>query len=187
MMSGQSDNPRVSVVFKKQSQNINPNRNLWLSTPQGLPYAFGKLGMRAKVYATLPVWKMGQMTVYDAYLSRTHEGNFEAFDLDDVDAAFARFKTLKYSQHLTFSVSEPKPGGWPACGCFVFVFLVRIVDIFCVGRSAVVYVVGFFFTGAVFAVLRWFMQTAVVLFAAAAVNTKEHSNSCVKRCTDLLS
>lgn len=72
--------------------------------------------MRAKVYATLPVWKMGQMAVYDAYLSRTHEGSFEAFDLDDVDAAFARFKTLKFSQHLTFSVSETaserrKPGG----------------------------------------------------------------------------
>eukprot|EP00752_Nemacystus_decipiens_P006443 g5803.t1 len=69
----------------------------------GLPYAFGKLGMRAKVYATLPVWKMGQMAVYDAYLSRAHEGNFHVFDLDDVDAAFARFKTLKFSQHLTFS------------------------------------------------------------------------------------
>ncbi|CAM9352390.1 unnamed protein product, partial [Ectocarpus fasciculatus] len=69
----------------------------------GLPYAFGKLGMRAKVYATLPVWKMGQMAVYDAYISRTHEGNFQVFDLDDVDAAFARFKTLKFSQHLTFS------------------------------------------------------------------------------------
>ncbi|CAN0048792.1 unnamed protein product, partial [Ectocarpus sp. 8 AP-2014] len=38
-----------------------------------------------------------------AYISRTHEGNFQAFDLDDVDAAFARFKTLKFSQHLTFS------------------------------------------------------------------------------------
>lgn len=71
--------------------------------------------MRAKVYATLPVWKMGQMAVYDAYLSRTHEGNFNAFDLDDVDAAFARFKTLKYSQHLTFSVSEPVTQ--PACRC----------------------------------------------------------------------
>ena len=40
---------------------------------QALPYAFGKLGMRAKVYATLPVWKMGQMAVYDAYISRSHE------------------------------------------------------------------------------------------------------------------
>lgn len=65
--------------------------------------------MRAKVYATLPVWKMGQMAVYDAYISRTHEGNFQVFDLDDVDAAFARFKTLKFSQHLTFSVSGE---GW---------------------------------------------------------------------------
>lgn len=40
---------------------------------QALPYAYGKLGMRAKIYATLPVWKMGQMAVYDAYISRTHE------------------------------------------------------------------------------------------------------------------
>lgn len=40
---------------------------------QGLPYAFGKLGLRANVYTTLPVWKMGQMTVYDAFLSRSHE------------------------------------------------------------------------------------------------------------------
>lgn len=36
-------------------------------------------------------------------LSR-NKGNFHAFDLDDVDAAFSRFKTLKFSQHLTFSV-----------------------------------------------------------------------------------
>ncbi|CAM9926932.1 unnamed protein product, partial [Sphacelaria rigidula] len=31
------------------------------------------------------------------------QGDFDAFDLDDVDTAFGRFKTLKYSQHLTFS------------------------------------------------------------------------------------
>lgn len=37
------------------------------------------------------------------------QGNFDAFDLDDVDAAFARFKTLKFSQHLTFSVSADSP------------------------------------------------------------------------------
>lgn len=35
---------------------------------------------------------------------------FDDFDLDDVDHAFARFKTLKYSQHLTFSVSGLKTG-----------------------------------------------------------------------------
>lgn len=37
------------------------------------------------------------------------QGKFEAFDLDDVDGAFARFKTLKYSQHLKFSVSLGAP------------------------------------------------------------------------------
>ncbi|CAM9131784.1 unnamed protein product, partial [Choristocarpus tenellus] len=70
----------------------------------GLPYAIGKLGLRAPVFATLPVVKMGQMVVYDAYLTRSHEeADFRSFDLDDVDRAFGQFKTLKYSQHLSFS------------------------------------------------------------------------------------
>ncbi|CAN0140211.1 unnamed protein product, partial [Discosporangium mesarthrocarpum] len=68
----------------------------------GLPYAYGTLGLTAPVFATLPVVKMGQMVVYDAYLTRTHEEeDFTAFDLDDVDHAFAMCKALKFSQHLS--------------------------------------------------------------------------------------
>ena len=35
-----------------------------------LPYLVGRCGLRAPVYATLPVHKMGQMHMYDQYLAR---------------------------------------------------------------------------------------------------------------------
>ena len=35
-----------------------------------LPYLVGRLGLACPVYATLPVHKMGQMFMYDQYLSR---------------------------------------------------------------------------------------------------------------------
>lgn len=35
-----------------------------------LPYLVGRCGLAAPVYATSPVHKMGQMTLYDQYLSR---------------------------------------------------------------------------------------------------------------------
>lgn len=64
-----------------------------------LPYAFGKLGMDCKVYATLPVHKMGQMYMYDHFLTRQDQEDFqEVFSLDDVDKAFAAFVPVKYQQ-----------------------------------------------------------------------------------------
>jgi hypothetical protein len=35
-----------------------------------LPYAVGKLGMSCPIYATVPVYKMGQMFLYDMYQVR---------------------------------------------------------------------------------------------------------------------
>jgi cleavage and polyadenylation specificity factor subunit 2 len=34
-----------------------------------LPYAYGRLGLRAPIYTTDPVFNMGQMFLYDSYLS----------------------------------------------------------------------------------------------------------------------
>lgn len=65
----------------------------------GLPYAMSKLGLKAEVFGTIPLFKMGQMFLYDAYQSRTNTEEFTLFDLDDVDACFENFKQLKYSQH----------------------------------------------------------------------------------------
>lgn len=65
----------------------------------GLPYIMGsKLGLSCPVYATVPVHKMGQMFMYDFYLSKCHKEEFDAFGLDDVDFAFDNITQLKYNQ-----------------------------------------------------------------------------------------
>lgn len=66
----------------------------------GLPYAVGKLGLDCPIYATLPVYKMGQMFMYDLYQSRFNMENFDLFTLDDVDAAFDKMHQLKYNQSV---------------------------------------------------------------------------------------
>ncbi|CAN8062643.1 unnamed protein product [Agarophyton chilense] len=66
-----------------------------------LPYAFRHLNLNAPVFATLPVWRMGHMFMYNAYLSRSAQSAFSSFNLDDVDSAFEledHFHLLKYQQ-----------------------------------------------------------------------------------------
>ncbi len=63
-----------------------------------LPYLVGKLGLKCPVYATIPIYKMGQMFMYDLYQSRHNCQDFDLFTLDDVDAAFDLIIQVKYSQ-----------------------------------------------------------------------------------------
>lgn len=71
-----------------------------------LPYAIGKLGLNAPVYGTLPVYRMGQIALYEAFLSKSRsDGEFNLFNLDDIDAVFENFKQLKYSEKLTLTSS----------------------------------------------------------------------------------
>lgn len=65
-----------------------------------LPYAIGRLGLRAPIYATQPTFRMGQMFMYDQYLSHHTNSDFALFDLDDVDTAFDPHTVhqLKHSQ-----------------------------------------------------------------------------------------
>ncbi|CAH0594016.1 unnamed protein product [Chrysodeixis includens] len=65
-----------------------------------LPYAVGKLGLNCPIYATLPVYKMGQMFMYDLYQAHKNVAEFDLFTLDDVDAAFDRIVQLKYNQSI---------------------------------------------------------------------------------------
>ncbi|XP_034833890.1 probable cleavage and polyadenylation specificity factor subunit 2 [Maniola hyperantus] len=65
-----------------------------------LPYAVGQLGLSCPIYATLPVYKMGQMFMYDLYQSHKNVSDFDLFTLDDVDAAFDRIIQLKYNQTI---------------------------------------------------------------------------------------
>ncbi|XP_077995100.1 cleavage and polyadenylation specificity factor subunit 2-like [Glandiceps talaboti] len=74
-----------------------------LSFPDGLhlgalPYIVGKCGLNCPIYATVPVYKMGQMFMYDLFQSRHNTEDFDLFTLDDVDAAFDKIIQLKYSQ-----------------------------------------------------------------------------------------
>ncbi|XP_071961785.1 cleavage and polyadenylation specificity factor subunit 2-like [Antedon mediterranea] len=66
-----------------------------------LPYLVGKSGLSCPIYATIPVYKMGQMFMYDLYQSRHNTEDFDLFTLDDVDAAFDKVTQVKYSQSMT--------------------------------------------------------------------------------------
>ena len=76
-----------------------------------LPYAFGTLGMACKVYATLPVHKMGMMFMYDQFLARSAEGDFDLFSLDDVDRAFGAFVPVRYAQHSALAFPTRNANG----------------------------------------------------------------------------
>ncbi|GAB6020668.1 cleavage and polyadenylation specificity factor subunit 2 [Chamberlinius hualienensis] len=66
-----------------------------------LPYAVGKAGLtNCPIYATIPVYKMGQMFMYDLYESRHNTEEFDIFTLDDVDAAFDKITQLKFNQSV---------------------------------------------------------------------------------------
>ncbi|KFB52768.1 hypothetical protein ZHAS_00021031 [Anopheles sinensis] len=76
-----------------------------LSYPDGshlgaLPYLVGKLGLNCPIYATIPVYKMGQMFMYDMFMSHYNMYDFDLFSLDDVDAAFDKIVQLKYNQSV---------------------------------------------------------------------------------------
>ena len=76
-----------------------------------LPCVFGKAGFcGTPVICTLPVYKFGQMVLYDYYLNREMEGvsqnvdksdlssNPISFNLDDVDECMSHVTTVKFSQ-----------------------------------------------------------------------------------------
>ena len=68
-----------------------------------LPYLVGRAGLKVPIYATGAVHKMGQMFLYDAFLTRHACSEFEAFSLDDIDAAFAAMTTLRFRQEASLS------------------------------------------------------------------------------------
>ena len=88
-----------------------------------LPYAAARLGLHAPIYTTLPVCKMGQMTMYDAHhTALRHRPDFDAarFSLDDVHAAFSRVVELKFSQSVKLpggATIAPHAAGHTIGGC----------------------------------------------------------------------
>lgn len=77
-----------------------------------LPNLLGKNGDRTtRVVCTLPVFKFGQLMLYDYCLNKDMEGTSQksaqefnaSYDLDDVDLAFSNLTTVKFSQSITIS------------------------------------------------------------------------------------
>eukprot|EP00127_Corallochytrium_limacisporum_P007436 Clim_evm39s251 gene=Clim_evmTU39s251 len=66
-----------------------------------LPFLVGRADLKCPIYATQPVYSMGQMFLTEAYLSRHGQEEFGVFDLSDVDAAFNLFTQVKYSQKVS--------------------------------------------------------------------------------------
>lgn len=95
----------ISLGYQKQFvyRHLHRIDAILLSHPDAvhlgaLPYLVGKLGLKCPIYATIPVYKMGQMFMYDLYQSRHNCEEFDLFTLDDVDAAFDLIIQVKYSQ-----------------------------------------------------------------------------------------
>lgn len=106
-----------------------------------LPYLVGKCGLACPIYATIPVYKMGQMFEYDMYLSRHNMEDFDLFTLDDVDAAFEKIIQLKYNQSVSLKgkghgvTITPLPAGHMIGGT-----MWKIVK---VGEEDIIYAVDF--------------------------------------------
>ncbi|ROT74637.1 probable cleavage and polyadenylation specificity factor subunit 2 [Penaeus vannamei] len=83
--------PRVDCVLISYSDPLHMG---------ALPYLVGKCQLTCPVYATVPVFKMGQMFMYDWFQSHHNYDLVEHFTLDDVDAAFELITQVKYNQSV---------------------------------------------------------------------------------------
>ena len=63
-----------------------------------LPHVVGRLGLSCPIYATVPVYKMGQMFLYDLYQARHSMEDFDKYTLDEIDRTFEMMTQLKYNQ-----------------------------------------------------------------------------------------
>ncbi|KAF7638849.1 Cleavage and polyadenylation specificity factor subunit 2 [Meloidogyne graminicola] len=64
-----------------------------------LPYLV-KCGLNCPIYATVPVYKMGQLFLYDWLNGLSSVTPFNLFSFDDIDAAFDKVQQVKYSQTI---------------------------------------------------------------------------------------
>ncbi|XP_014237486.1 probable cleavage and polyadenylation specificity factor subunit 2 [Trichogramma pretiosum] len=133
-------------MIKELKRHVHTIDAVLLSYPDplhlgALPYLVGKCGLSCPIYATIPVYKMGQMFMYDVYQSRHNTEDFTLFTLDDVDAAFDKIVQLKYNQSISMKgkgygvTLTPLPAGHMIGG--------TIWKIVKVGEEDIIYAVDF--------------------------------------------
>lgn len=59
-----------------------------------------KSGLNCPIYATVPVYKMGQLFLYDWLNGHSNVKPFNLFNFDDIDHAFEKVQQVKYSQTI---------------------------------------------------------------------------------------
>ena len=62
-----------------------------------LPYLC-QHGLSAPIFATIPVPMLGSLVMYDAYLNKLEEEDFQLFKAIDIDTAFQKVNRMTYSQ-----------------------------------------------------------------------------------------
>ncbi|KAI6173353.1 Cleavage and polyadenylation specificity factor subunit 2 [Aphelenchoides besseyi] len=63
-----------------------------------LPHLVGKCGLKCPIYATVPVYKMGQLFLKDWLIGHKNVEEFSHFEISDIDAAFDNVQPVKYNQ-----------------------------------------------------------------------------------------
>ncbi|KAI6205525.1 Cleavage and polyadenylation specificity factor subunit 2 [Aphelenchoides besseyi] len=63
-----------------------------------LPHLVGKCGLKCPIYATVPVYKMGQLFLKDWLIGHKNVEEFPHFEISDIDAAFDNVQPVKYNQ-----------------------------------------------------------------------------------------
>lgn len=68
----------------------------------GLPLLLGKNGITdIPIICTLPVYKFGQVILYDHLMNQLMEGSeLKSYDFDDIDLAFNKVSTVKFNQSI---------------------------------------------------------------------------------------
>eukprot|EP01084_Bolivina_argentea_P170927 296155_1 len=108
----------VSDIEALHSVDLSSIDAVLLSQPDlfhlgALPYAYAKLGLKAPIFATAPIWRMGQYMLMDAFVAiHQSHANFDLFSHDDIKKVFkTKFKSkLKYSQEYPL-IKEIKTEG----------------------------------------------------------------------------
>ncbi|CAF1481416.1 unnamed protein product, partial [Adineta steineri] len=100
--------PEIIEEYKRHIESIDA---ILITYPDlyhlgALPYLVGHCGLKCPVYATVPVYKMGQMFMYDLHQSRSNSEDFTLFTLDHINAAFNLFVQLKYDCRPTLLITD---------------------------------------------------------------------------------
>ncbi|MEN2496707.1 MAG: cleavage and polyadenylation specificity factor subunit 2 [Marteilia pararefringens] len=103
-----NDEERLKQLLT-QLQTIGPSLSAILLTYPDtehlglLPYLATQCSIQCPIYATVPVYNMGQLFLYDFFESLNDYRKFDIFNLDDVDFSFECIHKVKYLENVVIN------------------------------------------------------------------------------------